>query len=463
MNRLQRIIRAAFGRDENYNKYNNAFFWGLGGGYTNYDNNNVDYLENGYNINPIVYSVINQQASKTASIPYAIHEIKDEKARNELDLLQKATNDNLTAQQQIKKAILKNKAYSSEYMTMPLDEPNATQSWYEFHALYKTFLKLTGNVYIYMLRPKDGINKGTPIALYLLPSHLMQIVLKDNVTLLGVDSPVSHYILTEGNQYIEFESENVIHIKYSNPNYDQDGSHLYGQSPLRAALKNLESSNKAYDLNIKTLQSGGAFGLIHGKSVPLQEGQAKEIKERLKEMNDSPEDLAKIAGVSAEVGFTRLSLTSSELMPFDYLKLDTKQICNVLSWSDKLLNSDEGAKYDNVSQFRKQVITDNIQPDLLLLQEALNNEFLPLFKGYENAQLIYDISELPEMQEDTQKMVDWAVQLLDRGVLNRNEVREIVTFKSLENPSMDIYTVANDVLTLDEAIESEFRIEENGI
>jgi HK97 family phage portal protein len=459
-NRLSRILRAAFGKEQSYNKFNDAFFWGLGGGYTNYDTDGQSYLDNGYNVNPVVYSVINQQSTKTASIPYAIHKIEDKEAKGKLNLLRNATKSDLTPQQQIKKAILENKAYSNEDLEMPLETPNPMQTWSEFHSLYKTFLKLTGNVYIYLLCPEDGINKGTPIAVYLLPSHLTQIVLKSDVGLLGVESPIQSYMLIEGNQYIEFEANKVIHIKYPNPNYDQDGSHLYGQSPLKSALRNLQSSNKGLDLNIKTLQSGGAFGLIHGKSIPLQEGQAKEIKERLVEMNNNSEDLAKIAGVSAEVGFTRLSLTSAELQPFEYLKFDTKQICNVLGWSDKLLNSDEGSKYDNVSQFRKQVVTDNIQPDLMLLQDALNTSFLPLFKGYENSELIYDVSELPEMQEDTKQMVDWAVLLLDRGILNRNEVREIVTFARVDDDSMNIYTVSNDVLTLDEAIESSFSIDE---
>ena len=95
--------------------------------------------------------------------------------------------------------------------------------------------------------------------------------------------------------------------------------------------------------------------------------------------NSLNNDLSKIAGSSAEIGFTRLSLTSDELKPFDYLKFDTKQICNVLGWSDKLLNSDEGAKYDNIGYARRMAITDNIQPDLKLLANALNTQFLPYF------------------------------------------------------------------------------------
>jgi hypothetical protein len=176
-------------------------------------------------------------------------------------------------------------------------------------------------------------------------------------------------------------------------------------------------------------------------------------------MNENSEDLAKIQGMSGELAFTRISLTTAELQPFEYLNYDQKQIANVLGWDDLLLNNDGGAKFDNVESARKRVVTDNIQPDLLLLQDALNKYFLPLFKGYENTEIVYDISELPEMQQDMKTMVDWAVMLLDRGVLNRNEVREVVTFVPLEDTNMDVYTVDKDLLTLDEAIESSFNIE----
>ena len=456
----QNIIRRlwdAIRNDSTYNKFNDAFLYTAGGGYSAYDTDGKSYLDNGYNVNPIVYSIINQQSVKTASIPYTINKIEDDKAKNQLDVLIKATGNELSVQQQVRKTILQNKAFNGDDLGMPLDRPNPNQNWSEFHSLYKTFIKLTGNVYIYMLMPEEGMNAGVPIAIYLLPSHNVEIIVKDNTSLLGVESPVKGYMLIQGRQYIEFEADNVIHIKYSNPNYSEDGEHLYGQSPLKAALRNIQSSNKGLDLNVKTLQSGGAFGLIHGKNAVLDETQAAGIKERLQEMNNNPEDLAKIAGVSAEIGFTRLSLTSAELKPFDYLEFDERQIANTLSWViDDGNRSDYGG---TIKELKKQRITDNIQPDLLLLQEALNINFLPRFKGYENTELIYDISQLPEMQQDTKQMVEWAVLLLDRGVLNRNEVRDITTFIGVENPSMDVYTVAADLITLDEAIESDFNID----
>jgi hypothetical protein len=174
-------------------------------------------------------------------------------------------------------------------------------------------------------------------------------------------------------------------------------------------------------------------------------------------MNNDPADLGKIAGSSAEIGFTRLSLSSAELMPFDYFRFDEKQICNVLNWSDKMLNNDEGSNYGAyMDTVRKKMITDDIMPDLNLLAAALNSDFLPLFNGYENCEIIFDPSELPEMQEDVVEMVKWLNDTLDRGVITRNEYRIGINYMQSEDSLMDEYTVQNPVTKLSDSLENPF-------
>ena len=438
------------------NQFNEAFLWGTGG-FTQYDNNAKTYIDNGYNINSFVYSVIKQQATKTSSIPYSIKRIEDKKAFNTLLQIKSVTKGDYTAQQTVRKILLEQKAFTDEFIQFPMIVPNVSQTWTEFIALYKTFLKLTGNVYIYILVPLEGPNIGKPMQVYILPSHLIQIVIKQNSDLLSIESPVKGYILTQGKSFIQFDAKNVIHIRYSNPNYDENGSHLYGQSPLRAALRNMLSSNTALDLNIKTLKSGGAFGFLHAKNTPLSPEQAQEMKDRLLEMDASPEKMAKIAGISADMAFTRISLTSEELKPFDYLGFDRQQIADVLEWS-----IDDGNRGDfggTISEIKKTRITDNISPDLDLFANAINTEFLPRFKGFENTVIEFDFTELPEMQTDIKDLVTWLKEALDRGVITRNEFRLAIKYVRSDDTNMDIFTVNTDILTLEEAIETEFNVQ----
>lgn len=440
------------------NKYNQAFYKFLGGGSTRYDNNAKTYVEQGYNINPIVYSVINQMAVKTASIPFFVKKIQDKGARKELQRLMHATKYNLTPQQYVKKAVLENKAFDHESIDFPLESPNVLQTWTEFLLLYKTLLKLNGNVYIYMQSPLDGVNAGSPQQLYLLPSHLMEIVLKSNADMQGAESPISHYMLIEGTTGIKFEADKVIHIKYANPNFSQDGEHLYGLAPLRAALKNIESSNDSLNLNINTMKSGGTFGFIHGKNIPLDVEQAQAVRDRLKDMHDSSDALSRIQGASAELGFTKIGLTMEELQSFELLNFDQKQICNVLVWDDKLLNNDDGAKYDNINIVRKGVITDNIMPDLKMLSDAFNKHLLPKYKGFDNTEVIFDVMDLPEMQQDIKTLVEWLKPSLENGVITRNEYRLAIRYSSSTDSDMDVHTVGTDIMSLKDALDNDFSI-----
>lgn len=439
------------GKKQTLNKFNQAFFWG--------NNRTVDddtdtkrYVDLAYNINPDVYSVINQISSKVISIPYCVKEIKDNVSYVKLKRLQKASNYNMTTAQKVNALRLEMKSVSEDEYGLPLVVPNATQNWDEFWKLSETFLNLTGNVYWYKLSPEDGMNKGVPIQIYVLPSHLMDIVLRQDANVLSVENPIDHYLLTEYANYIEFKKENVIHISVGNPNFGFSGEHLYGQSPLRAAWKNIEASNKGLDLNVNTLKNGGVFGFIHAKGTPLTMDQAVELKSRLKEMNNSAEDLSRIAGISSELGFTRLSLSADELKPFEYLNYNQKQICNVLGWSDTFLNNDNGGKYDKQLEEKKRVLTNKVIPDIKMMVEPFNKEFLQLFKGYENKELVFEFNDLPELQDDLDTLINWITKAVDTGLMSRNEGRAAMRMMSVEDDNMDTYTVKDDVMTLQDAI-----------
>jgi HK97 family phage portal protein len=418
------------------NVFNQAFFQWIGAGFTSYDVNAKTYLEKGYNTNPDVYAIINKQTVKTVSVPYCIKEIEDKQAYSKLKQFELATKGHVSLLQAIKHNSLQTKAYSDKEIAFPLEQPNPTQTWADIWGLYKTYIKITGNYYLYTVAPKDGMNKGVPMLVYALPAHLIEIVLKPNAGMLTTENPIDYYMLIEGSQYMKFPAEDVIHVKYVNPNFDMQGSHLYGMSPLRSALRNINSQNSAIDNNIKTLQNAGAFGFVYGKGTPWTPDQAASMKERLVEMDKSPERLGKIAGASGEVGFQRISLTTDELKPFDYLNWDRKSICNVLNFPDELLNNDGKAALGSTdtSEARKSLITDDIQPDLCLLQDALNKSFIPRFKGYENSIIEWDVTELPEMQEDMKKQAE-ALNLIP---LTPNEKRSVFKYETLTDDGMDV-------------------------
>lgn len=442
------------------NQFNQAFYGTIGIHATSYDANGDTYLEQGFLCNPIVYSVVKQRADKARQIPFFVKRVKDEKAGKKLRQFNQSVKWSPKPDQFIKRKQLETKAYDEEYFDFPMERPNPLQTWGDIIGLYETNMSYNGNCYLYMLK---GDFSSEPLAIYVLPSHMIEIVLKPRASMLGMENPIDYYMLIEGQTYVKFDVEDIIHIKYPNPEYDMNGAHLYGLSPLRAALRNIQSSNLGIDLNVDTMLNGGAFGFIHGKNgAPLTKDQADEIKSRMKEMRSSKDVLGKITGASGELGFTQIRLSAKEMELFEYFKFDQKMICNALGWSDLMINNDDGAKYDNVEAAERRGVINTVMPSLQLLDEALTDKFLPLFKSYQNTILEHDPSDLPEMQQDMETLMKWLKEAIDSGVVNRDEARDFLKLPKMGTPEMEAYTVLNDVIPLTEAISNDFSLNDQG-
>lgn len=440
------MIGNAFSQVKYENLVNKSFFQFIGGQKAQYDYKDETYLKKGYATNPDVFAVINQMCDKTKAVPYAVKKIKDNVGYRKLHSLKTATNGRYSIKQLADALILERKAYEDKEINFPLERPNPNQTWADIHVLYKLFFRVTGNAYLYMAWPDEGKNAGVPQLLYVLPSHKMTIVLKKDADLLYDENPIDYYMLRDGDQNIKFPAEQIIHIKTANFNFDLNGSHLYGLSPIKALLRNIESSNEALNNNVKTMINSGVFGFFSGKNEPLTQDQVAQMKIKLHEMDKDPGRLSRIAGFSLPLEFTKMSLNTDELQPFEFLKHDQKAICNVLGWSDALLNNDDGGKYDKQKEERKRVVTDNIQPDLILFDQAMTEKFIKRFQGYENCVLEHDITELPEMQEDFKMMLEW----MEKAYYTPNEIRAATKAETLDIEEMNVPWIDGGKKRIDE-------------
>jgi hypothetical protein len=449
-NRLQSAWEA-FRNPQTYtqNKLYEAVFRLLGGQTNTYNQDLATLLVRGYGENPDVNAMVNQMASKSTVVPFYVKKIKDEKKLS----LVKSFPIELTVQQKKQLAKIKAETYSNEYLPMPLERPNTLQTWNDLIFLYKLYLKVCGNVYFYKMTPQDGINKGVPLQLHILPSHWVKIVLKPNAAMIGTDNPIDYYVMEQGNQFIKFEADSIIHVKRTNPFFDYNGTQLYGYSELMAAIRNINSSNSFIDSNVKSSQNSGVYGFVHAADAQtaLTAEQAQELKDRIVEMDNSSERLANIKGASAKIGFTRISLTTDELKPFEFLSNDRRTLANCLNWDVNLLNEDRrttggGGFTDTLIEARKRVMIDNIKPDLDLLASYLNPEFIRKFKGYEDAEMEFDITQMPEMQTDMETMAKW----VNTVPLTLNERREVFNYEAIDDDMMNEVYIPNNLVNLND-------------
>ncbi len=438
-----------------YNKgYYDAFLQYLGwDGYTSYDVERPKYVHDGYMRNADVYAVINQIANKASSVPFSLLErqspARAQKMRTAAPSLLSGG-----AREHLQYKMMQSQAYGDEPLKLPLDRPNPHQTWPEFVALSEVFWNACGEVFYYWEAPEKGARAGIPARIFILPSHLVQIKVKKEWSEEGViDDPVDYYCIINQERIYKFDKERVIHTTMPNPYFDFHGRHLYGLSPLMPVWQEILAGNEGNANNLRMQRSGGAIGFIYGKKDILEDEQAKQLRDRITEMRSDPTAMAQIAGITMEIGFQRVALDVNEIGMYENQKYVQKKICNALGWSDKLLNNDEGAKYDNMNQAYKAAITNKIMPDLYTLAEALNDKFWPLFgREYANAEMVFHYDQLAEMQEDIVEQSKWVLPLIKDGVMTRSEGRAIMGLENIEDPALDIFTTQMNVIPLADAI-----------
>lgn len=419
------------------NKYYINSFTQVGDVNASFDFDKTWAIETAYAKNPDVFAIVNQMSSKTAQVPCYVKKIEDQNKLNKFKLNRK----NIT----LEHLRLKNKVFSDEYMPFPLDKPNPLYGWKHFIQLFSTYLNTTGDVFIYKHKNELDEIKGY----YILPSNLMQIYVKGDNYEFSEQSPVAGYEMqTSIGKNVPFAEDEILHIKTPNPVWSTNAEQLYGFSPLKAAYYNVENVIQANKHLYKMFKSSGAFGFIFSKGESLDPSQAEQFKDRIVEMDSSKDRLARIAGIGTEIGFQRIALSNKDMEPWNSLAFDRKTIANVLGWSDKLMNNDGKSTLgkDDLNDIRKRVLIDTIIPDLELLEEVLTEDFKENFKGYDNTMVCFDITEMPEVQDDVNKIVEWS----SKSPLSINERRALINYEPNENEIADKPLVNVGIMTIDE-------------
>ena len=403
-----------------------------------------EYVDKGYQYNADVYSIVSFITRKAATAPPILYEVKDDKAFQKY----KSFSANLTKPSDIAEANhLRAKALVEVDMQHPIIQtllnPNDYQSYYEFMDNLLGFKLITGNSYVYGVGPSTGFNAGKFKQLYVLPAHLIRI-LSD-----GRYDPVSGYTLTTQYDSQDLRADNVMHTKYWSPDYSAQGSHLYGQSPLRAALRVMQQSNDAQTASVKLFQNTGAVGILSDDSDDgLAPEQALELQRKYKAEHSGAANSGNIIISSSKLKWTQLGLSPVDLAIIDSQKMNLRQLCNIYHVNSALLNDPDNKTYNNMYEARKALISDAILPELISLRADLNKWLVAPYNKSEgvNYFLDFDLSVFPELQEDKKEQI----QYLERAWwLTPNQKLEEMGYGRNEDPNMDKIYVSIQVKPID--------------
>lgn len=369
-----------------------------------YDNR--AYVEDGYLGNSDVYSIVTFLARKAGSIPWYVYKIKPgEKSRTSLERY-KQLSKGIMNKGAFERAMIERKnAYEENMVTSTplaklLERPNPMQAQDQFFQNLFGYRILSGEGNIY---GNDGaIPNGRFVELNVLPTQFLEIYPdpKDLYGLLG-------YKLMVG-QGINLPKDQVCHWKSWNPDFnDVTRSHLRGVSPLRSAWKLLRMSNNAADASAKMTYNGGAKGAlvpeVVNNNVPqMTPEQASTIQRAINERLNGTDNKGSVGILQYPYNYLNFGLSSVDMELVKTMQLSLHQWCRVFGLPIVLFDTDTSS-YNNYTNAMRDLITNTIVPLCCELRDELNAWLVPRFG--ENVYIDFDISALPELQSDMEKMV----------------------------------------------------------
>lgn len=407
--------------------------------------NREQYIREGYDKSATVYSIVRKIAKTCSFAPWGAYRIKDEqsfKMYKAMSMQQQTTASIKNMSMMRRKALEPvNDARLNELMTTP----NPTQGGTEYHEGLFTYKLLTGNVYEWGRLLDSGANRGKPNELWLLPPQYIEIKAGNTFPIMPAG-----YILYAG-QPIPFTTEEILHSKYFNPNYNSTGGHLYGFSPLQAAWLTVQEDNDAKDAAIEMLQNRGVRGVLAMKgwdpknmSQNMAKEQAGQLKERFRQ--EMLENRGGIVSVPGDADFVQMGLSLNDLKILEISNYTQDDLCNVYGVWSGLFNSGNNQKYDNVEQFRKDFIINTILPELNSLRDQRNAK-LRTDWGYKGSGIVldYDSSVYVELQDDLEKLAKW---LGSAWWFTGNEKRVYMNESENDNPMMNEVLVPQNLIPL---------------
>jgi len=280
-----------------------------------------------------------------------------------------------------------------------IDRPNPNSDRREFLTQLVQNLYLDGNAFVEIVQ-----DRGVPMHLYHMRPDWVRVV----------PDPVLHVAGYEfrppGRNPIPFSPEEVLHFRFVDPLDPYRGC-----SPLRAAIRTLESENAIVAWNKNVLDNSAVPGGV--LKVPSS-SLLKEDRDRLRE-----ELIHEFSGGNryrpmvlwGDMEYERAALSHHDLDFLEQRRINKYEICAIFGVPPQLIGANEDPTYSNFEIARLSFWEDVIIPLLDWIQNRLNNAIVPRYGDPNSIRIVYDISDIPAMRSSYEQKVKTAEVLWRMG------------------------------------------------
>jgi len=365
------------------------------------DLNHCDGIEQAYNeCNPLS-TIIGRNAQAMVNAKWWITDKKDNDTSDKYTSLQK---------------LLKN--------------PNPIQSWTEFLIQLDTYRQLYGSVFIWAAVP-TGLSIQEATALWVIKPSYIDIQLSNKLYFQSdINDIVKKYYLNIGTHRTELNADHLLHIKDTFQNLNFCPTDIKGKSRLIGLEYPIKNIIQAYEAIYALNRDRGAQGILSnvGKdsigSIPVTPEEQRRIQEEFFKYGLKDRQ-GKVIITDAALQWQQMSYNVKDLMLFEGLEENIKQIADAFYYPYELLGNTKGVTYANKKEAKKWHYQDAIIPISTLYGEKLT-EFFQLQNDFISADFS-DIEVLKESESDkaeTKKKFAEAYGLLfDKGIISKAEYR----------------------------------------
>jgi len=390
------------------------------------------YVEEGFNLNSIVYSCVMYKARSLMQVPLRAYTGKQDNPEP---------------------------LPEDDPLSRLLARPNKHQGFAEFQLQCEIYLNISGNCYILVDR-KPGESVPTAIRA-LRPDRTFVVPLKKR--------EVGYIYVPEGKTWRDGQaimSKDMMHVKLPNPLDPLEGMGQ-GLSPISPAARSADVDNSVTNF-LKLFFDKGVIlpGIISIEGYG-DDSTASTIKERWKEMYGGYRNWAEeVAVLDKGASYQRIGLSFDE-MGFQVIdERNESRICGPFGVHPMLIGTRLGLYRSTESNFptaRRAFWEDVLKPESKLFED----EFRYFLQG-DNSWVAYDFSDVPALQKDIPSLATAAYQMWQMGT-PANEAFAAVGLKVAPIPGGDrgylpfnlIATGSTDTPKLPEPADSPIEAEED--
>jgi len=321
-----------------------------------------------------------------------------------------------------------------------LNRPNPLQSYSEFFNSLYGYLLLSGNSYVMRI---TGIG-GSPRELHLLRPDRIEIKGRTG----GVFPERYEYSINGRVQSVyDVDQENgfsdLKQVKLWHPMDD-----YYGCSPLTAAATEVDQHNSATRHNINLLENGARpSGAVifkpkddQGYQMQLSESQRQQLLTDLNQRFQGSKNAGRPLLLEGDFDWREMGLSPRDMDFLNMKHMSATDIALCFGVPSQLVGVPDSQTYSNVAEARLALYEETIIPYLKKVESDINEWLMPQYD--DNIEFCYDVDSIPALSERRRIIYENVVSAVDKGIMTRNEARELVGLSPIEGAD-DLLVPAN--------------------